>query len=113
MKDIIFKLVFSVFLLSIFIDSANAQHADEVDTTRYYGAPKSFATIKKTSEIFGKKSTRLKTTATYHTYTYTFDDLVIFSYNDNTEIDVKNSSGNLIWEGVLNAYEYKSFSPGV
>jgi hypothetical protein len=112
MKNLYYKVFVTLFAIISINPIVTAQQEKEVDTTKFYGIPKGFIKTKTTSEITGKTSTKLKMTGSYQTYTYTFHDLLFFSYADNTKIAVKNSSGNTIWTGTLNANEYKSLSPG-
>ena len=48
----------------------------------------------------------------FATTTYTFADLVVFSYFDNSNFIVLNSSGEVIDEVTLNSDEFHIFSPG-
>ncbi|MBS3741986.1 MAG: T9SS type A sorting domain-containing protein [Candidatus Cloacimonetes bacterium] len=112
MKDFVPKIVALAFTCLFLVPALNAQQEDQKKD--YFGAPPSFTetTPSAKAEVLMKTSSNIQIDGTYHTYTYTFDDLVIFSYKDNTEIAVKNSSGKKIWEGVLDANEYNSLSPG-
>ena len=66
-------------------------------------------------------SPKLKSASKYHatvtqppptTYVFTFQDLVLFSYADNTNFEVYDAGGTLIWNGTLNQNEYQTLSPG-
>ena len=48
----------------------------------------------------------------YFTYSYTFSDLLIFSYEDNADISVYNASNDLIWTGTLHNNQFQSLAPG-
>ena len=48
----------------------------------------------------------------YTTYTYTFDDLVIFSYVNDTEVSVTRADGSSVWSGTLGTDSYRVLSPG-
>lgn len=54
----------------------------------------------------------LKADGDYTTYTYTFSDLVFFSYQDDTAITVTNASGAEIWSGTFAQDSFASLSPG-
>ncbi|MFA4956985.1 MAG: VWA domain-containing protein [Candidatus Methanoperedens sp.] len=42
-------------------------------------------------------------TSTYDTYTYTHNDILIFSYTNGTQFEVYNSASSLVWSGTINA----------
>ncbi len=48
----------------------------------------------------------------YRTTTYTFSDLVIFSYQDSTKIYIRNSMGTVVDSAFMNQDEYHVTSPG-
>ena len=48
----------------------------------------------------------------YTTYSYTFADLIIFSYFDDTEYDVLNASGGIVAAGRLSANSFRVVTPG-
>lgn len=80
--------------------------------SKYFGAARDYKAKAMPDVELNKKPFRLQLAGNYTTYTYTFDDLLIFSYSDNTDIIVKNSSGINIWDGTLNMNEFRSLSPG-
>jgi len=43
---------------------------------------------------------------------YTHSDILIFSYADQTEFQVANAEGNIIWQGTLSAGQHRSLTPG-
>ena len=51
----------------------------------------------------------------YMSYVYTFKELYVFSYFENTEIVVTNEDGNVLWQGVLDrdSYEFMDLGEGV
>ena len=48
----------------------------------------------------------------YTTFTYTHSDMLIFSYNDGTSLEVYNAYGGLVWSGILNASQHSALTPG-
>jgi hypothetical protein len=48
----------------------------------------------------------------YVSYTYTHSDILIFSYADDTEFEVNDSIGSLVWSGTLDVGQHQSLSPG-
>ncbi len=103
-----FVKVFLVFLLSIAINTAMAQvptgappHANPVPFFAPSGTSTEMAESRVTTTDF-----------IYQTTTYTFADLVVFSYHDSTKIYIIDNVGTAIDSVVINENEYHVFSPG-
>ena len=47
----------------------------------------------------------------YPTYVFTHSEIVLFGYNDDTSLTVKEVSGETIWDGKLDAGEHKVLRP--
>lgn len=51
-------------------------------------------------------------TMDYVSYVYTHSDIILFSYENNTQFEVYRSSGSLLWSGTLNAGQNRVLTPG-
>lgn len=49
---------------------------------------------------------------TFATYVFTTNNIVIFSYEDSTALEVHRKGGGLLWSGVLDSDEYQPISAG-
>ena len=48
----------------------------------------------------------------YGSHVYTHSDILIFGYEDNTQLQVTDSGGNPVWSGTLNDGQHVALSPG-
>lgn len=69
-------------------------------------------TVDQTQSISDKKSLTNLSQEVYSTCSFTFNDLLIFSYEDNNEIIICNSSRYIIWHGTLGDNQFQSLSVG-
>ena len=60
-------------------------------------------------------STDIKSTYDYNSYIFTVADVVFFSYEDGTALELYNSTGTLVWSGILNkgGHQHLTVSQGV
>lgn len=49
---------------------------------------------------------------TFSTYVYTLADIILFSYEDSTELEVMNAAGGCIWSRIMDDGSYHHISPG-
>ena len=121
--SVIVSLIIALFPIPCFaeVSPSNVNTNDKntyldktVSTTGIPGAPPDWSpksypkTLMKSSLL--KASTYNVASSTFHTTVYTFRDIVVFSYFDNTTITIQNSSGETVYNGVLDANQHYYFS---
>ncbi len=103
------KVIFIISVcLSIFLSTGNAQvphgalpNAIPVSARAVQGSASGMTSTHLTTDSF-----------TYQTTTYTFTDLVVFSYHNGTTIYILDNTGTTIDSVSLNENQYHVFSPG-
>ncbi len=107
-----FKLLFAFGVLFLMSAALQAQQIPGAPPGWYATAIQDMGSVKQVAAIRGKSVTGTSNYV-YSTTTFTFTDLVVFSYFNGTQFYLINSTGAVIDSVLLNENEYYTFSPGM